>query len=128
MPCSEFVAHAISAVSVGVRCCMRTFRGQPAASSFPSSPGSQILVPYSLLLFVVWGDIEVSPVLFVVAAYIASVPLRSIEPSSFLSSLMSSSSSPRVHWSSLRLRLVAVIIQDQGVIWEAWGPVTHEGP
>ena len=82
---------------------------------------------HSLLLVVALDDTDVSLLLSAATCFV-SVPLRSIVPSSSLSSLMCSSSSPRVHRSSLHLRLVAVIMQDQGVIWEAWGPVSHEGP
>ena len=82
---------------------------------------------HSLLLVVALGDIEVSLVLSVATCFV-SVLLRSIVPSSSLSSLTSSSSSPQVRRSSQHHRLVTVIIQDQGVTWEAWGPSIHEVP
>jgi hypothetical protein len=85
-------------------------------------------VPYSLLLLVVWGDIEVFPVLVVVAASFTSVPLRSSAPSSSPSLMMHFSSSLRVRQPLQHLRLVPADAQDQGVKWEAWGPVSHEGP
>ena len=128
MSCYVFFAHVFSAVSVGVRCRVWTFRGQPAASSFPSSPGSQNLVPHSLLLFVVLGDIEVSLVLVDAAVCFASVSPRPIVPFSSLSLLACSFSSPLVHQPSQHLRSVPAVAQDRGVKWEAWGPVSHEGP
>ena len=82
---------------------------------------------HSLLLVVALGDIEVSLVLSVVTCF-SSVPLRSIVPSSSPSSFECSSSSPQVRRSSQHHRLVTVIIQDQGVTWEAWGPSIHEVP
>ena len=111
MPRSGFVALAISAVSVGVRCRVWTFRGQPATSSFPYSPGSQNLVPHSLLLFVVLGDIEVSPVLVDAAVCFASVSPRPIEPFSSLSLLACSFSSLLVHRPSQHLRSVPAAAQ-----------------
>ena len=112
MSCSVFFAHVFSAVSVGVRCRVWTFRGQPAAFSFPSSPGSQNLVPHSLLLFVVLGDIEVSPVLVDAAVCFASVSPRPIVPFSSLSLLACSFSSLLVHRPSQHLRSVPAATQE----------------
>ena len=87
---------------------------------------SQILVPHSLLLFVVWGDIEVSPVLFVAAALSSRVPSRPIVPASSSPSLLVCSfSSLPVLRSLPHLRSVPAGVQDQGVKWEAWGPIVH---
>ena len=77
-------------------------------------------MPYSLLLLVVWGDIEVFPVLVAVAAAsFTSVPLRSSAPSSSPSLMMHFSSSLRVRQPLQHLRLVPAAAQDQGVKLEA---------
>ena len=85
MPRSGFVALAISAVSVGDRCCVQAFHEPPAAPSFLSFRGSLTLVLHSVSLVVVLADIEVSPLHVVATVCFASAPLRSIVPSSSLS-------------------------------------------
>ena len=128
MSCYVFFAHVFSAVSVGVRCRVWTFRGQLAASSFPSFLRSRIQVLHLSFLVIFLGDIAVSPVLVVFAALSSQVLSLSTSTVSFPSEFSCCSCSPRVHLPSPHLRFVLAAGQSQGVKWEAWGPIIHRGP
>ena len=123
-----FVAHVIIAVSVDVRCCVQTSCCPPVASSPLSFFLFQVWVLHFSLLVVALGDIEVSPVFVNAAVCFATISPRPIAPFSSLSLLACSFSSPLVHQPSQHLRSVPAAAQEQGVKWEAWGPVSHEGP
>ena len=66
--------------------------------------------------------------LFIAVVCFASISPLPIVPFSSPLLLVRSFSSPLVLRPFQRLRLVPAAVQDQGVMWEAWGPVTHEGP
>ena len=127
--CFGFFAHAISAVSVGLCCFVQNSRGPLVALPSPSFLRPLIQVLHLSLLVVVSGDIEVSPVLFVAAALSSRVPSRPIVPASSSPSLLVRSfSSLPVLRSLPHLRSVPADAQDQGVKWEAWGPIVHREP
>ena len=109
---------------------MQNSRGPLVALPSPSFLRPLIQVLHLSLLVVVSGDIEVSPVLFVAAALSSRVPSRPIVPasSSFLSLLVRSFPSLPVLRSLPQFRSVPADAQDQGVKWEAWGPIVHREP
>jgi hypothetical protein len=84
-------------------------------------------VLHSLLLVVALGDIDVSPVIVAFAAFSFLLPPPSTSPASLSSESVCSLSSLQVHQPSRHLRPVYADAQDQRVIWEAWGPIIHEG-
>ena len=108
---------------------MQTSHEPLVALSSLSFLRSWVQVLHSLLLFVILADIRVSLVLFDAAACIASSSPRPIVPS-FSSPLLLvySLSSLLVLRSLPHLRSVPVDVQDQGVKWEAWGPIVHREP
>ena len=108
---------------------MQNSHGPLVALSSLSFLRSWVQVLHLLLLFVISADIRESLVLFVAAACFASVLLRSIVPSfSSPSLLVCSLSSLPVLRSLPHLRSVPADAQDQGVKWEAWGPIVHREP
>ena len=123
-----FVAHAIPAVSVGLRCCVHTSRGSSSALSSLFSLGSLIQVLHFLLLSAVSAYTRVSPVFVFFAALSSLAPLPSTSLVSLPSEFLRCSCSPRVHLPLPHLRFVLAVGQSQGVMWEARGPIVHQEP